>query len=77
MIHSTYYIAFDCKALAYHGGQLGIPVTVVMPIVAPIMKVENCKKYGANVVIHGADIGESRLHALKISQKKGQLYING
>ena len=30
-----------------------IAVTVVMPIVAPIMKVENCKKYGANVLVHG------------------------
>lgn len=65
------------QALAYHGGLLDIPVTVVMPIVAPIMKVENCKKYGANVIIHGADIGESRLHALKIVAKKGMMYING
>ena len=32
------------QALAYHGGQLGIPVTVVMPVVAPIMKIENCKR---------------------------------
>ena len=31
-----------------------------MPVVAPIMKVENCKKFGANVLIHGANIGESR-----------------
>jgi len=65
------------QALAYHGGLMGIPVTVVMPIVAPIMKVENCKKYGANVIIHGADIGESRTHALKIVAKKGMVYING
>ena len=27
------------QALAYHGSQVGVPVTVVMPIVAPIMKV--------------------------------------
>jgi len=65
------------QALAYHGTQLGIPVTVVMPIVAPIMKVENCKNYGAKVVVHGADIGESRLHALKLAHKKGLMYING
>lgn len=65
------------QAMAYHGGQMNIPVTVVMPIVAPIMKVENCKKYGANVIIHGADIGESRLLALKIGKKKGLQYING
>merc|ERR1711936_904473 len=64
-------------ALAYHGGQLKIPVTVVMPVVAPIMKVENCKKYGANVIVHGKDIGESRERALEIGQEKGLMYING
>merc|ERR1712227_478939 len=65
------------QALAYHGGQLGIPVTVVMPIVAPIMKVENCKKYGASVIIQGENIGESRTHALKIGAKKNLMYVNG
>merc|ERR1711971_236096 len=64
-------------ALAYHGGQLNISVTVVMPIVAPIMKVENCKKYGANVIVHGKDIGESRERALEIGREKGLMYING
>jgi threonine dehydratase len=39
--------------------------------------VENCKRYGAHVVIHGADIGESRHHALKLAKKYGFLYING
>ena len=48
-----------------------------MPIVAPIMKVENCKNYGATVIIQGADIGESRTHALKIAKKKGLMYVNG
>ena len=56
---------------------LGIPVTVVMPVVAPIMKVENCKKFGATVVIHGADIGVSREHALVIAKEKGFMYVNG
>ena len=55
----------------------GIPVTVVMPVVAPIMKVENCKKFGATVVINGADIGESREHALTIAKKRGYMYVNG
>merc|ERR1719384_1082906 len=64
-------------ALAYHGGQLNIPVTVCMPVVAPIMKVENCKKFGANVIIHGANIGESRERALQIGKENGYMYING
>merc|ERR1712180_397056 len=56
---------------------MGIPITVVMPIVAPIMKVENCKHYGATVIIHGDNIGDSRVMALKIAKKNGQQYING
>ena len=38
---------------------------------------ENCKKYGANVIIHGENIGESRTHALKIAAKRGFMYVNG
>lgn len=64
-------------ALAYHGGELNVPVTVVMPVVAPIMKVENCKKFGATVIVYGKDIGESRERALVIGREKGLMYING
>ena len=56
---------------------IGIPVTVVMPVVAPIMKIENCKKFGATVVISGAHIGESRDKALVIGKAKGYMYVNG
>ena len=62
-------------ALCWHGLQLGIPVTVVMPTVAPMAKVDKCRIFGANVVIHGAHIGEARQHAL---DAYGDLpYING
>lgn len=47
-------------ALSYHGHSLGIPVTVVMPIVAPIMKLSACRQFGANVIVKGDDIGEVR-----------------
>ena len=63
--------------LSYHGQDLNIPVTVVMPIVAPIMKVQSCRQYGAQIIIHGRDIGESREHAMRIAKDKGLTYING
>lgn len=50
-------------ALAWHGKNLGIPVTVVMPTVAPMAKVEKCRSFGVNVVIHGAHIGEAKMFA--------------
>jgi threonine dehydratase len=64
-------------ALAYHGKDLGIPVTVVMPLIAPLMKVSLCRHYGANVIVRGADIGESRMHAMKLGKKQGYIYVNG
>ncbi|KAI1693607.1 pyridoxal-phosphate dependent enzyme domain-containing protein [Ditylenchus destructor] len=43
-------------ALALHGQSLEIPVTVVMPEFAPLMKISSCQTYGANVILHGKDI---------------------
>src|SRR6185436_19075188 len=40
------------QGVAYHGGLLGIPVTVVMPKFASLMKVSNCRQLGASVVLH-------------------------
>ena len=47
-------------ALSYHGQQLGIPVTVVMPTNAPINKIASCRKYGANVHVQGSDLIDVR-----------------
>ncbi|EGD77250.1 hypothetical protein PTSG_12710 [Salpingoeca rosetta] len=63
--------------LAYHGQDLGIPVTLVMPVFAPLTKVENCRSFGANVIISGAHIGESMVVAKEIAEKQGLQYING
>lgn len=64
-------------ALAYHGQELKIPVTVCMPLNAPIMKVSACRKYGANVQVGGADIMEAKSHAMKMLKANGLAYING
>ncbi|ROT85656.1 hypothetical protein C7M84_009725 [Penaeus vannamei] len=61
-------------ALSYHGQDLGIPVTVVMPLVAPIMKVQACRQYGANIIVKGSDIGECREIALKMAKEQDLLY---
>lgn len=64
-------------ALAWHGSQLGIPVTVIMPTVAPMAKVEKCRSFGVSVVIHGAHIGEAKEYAQSDPQFAGLTYING
>jgi len=64
-------------AMAYHGQQLSIPVTLVMPITAPIMKVSGCRGFNAEVILKGNDISESREHALKLGRDRGLMYVNG
>lgn len=65
------------QALAYQGGLLGIPATVVMPKFAPLIKVSTCQQLGATVVLHGKDFGEAKSHAHKIAKEKSLAYIDG
>ena len=65
------------QALAYQGKLLGIPATVVMPKFAPLVKVSNCQKLGANVVSCGKDFGEAKAHAHELAKEKGLAYIDG
>src|SRR3984893_4962411 len=65
------------QALAYQGKLLGIPATVVMPQYAPLIKVSNCQKLGANVVSHGKDFAEAKAHAHEIAAERGLAYIDG
>jgi threonine dehydratase len=63
--------------LAYHGGLLGIPITVVMPRFAPLIKVANCRKLGAAVVLHGDTLAEARMRADELAAAEGLAYVHG
>ncbi|HWA24892.1 MAG TPA: threonine ammonia-lyase [Lacunisphaera sp.] len=63
--------------LAYHGRLLGVPVTVVMPDYAPLIKVSTCRRLGARIVIQGRDFGEARARADELVASEGFTYIHG
>jgi threonine dehydratase len=63
--------------LAYHGRLLGIPVTVVMPDYAPLIKVSTCRRLGARVLIHGRDFAEARARANALVAAEQLAYIHG
>lgn len=65
------------QAVSYHGYQLGVPVTVVMPIVAPIMKIQKCREYNANVIMEGRNMAEAKRAAYKLAKERDLFYING
>ncbi|KAG8291468.1 hypothetical protein J6590_059639 [Homalodisca vitripennis] len=65
------------QALCYHGQRLNVPVTVVMPVVAPIMKIQACRRFGANVIVEGNDMKEAKRLAMVKGRELGLTYING
>ena len=65
------------QALAYQVKLRGIPATVVMPQYAPLIKVTNCQRLGATVVLHGHDFAEAKSHAHALAAEKGLAYIDG
>jgi threonine dehydratase len=64
-------------ALACHGRELGVPVTVVMPRFAPLIKVATCRRFGANVVLHGDTFAEAKAKADELAAKDELTYIHG
>ncbi len=55
--------------LAYHGQLLGIPVHVVMPKWAPLVKITRCRSFGADVTLHGETYDDALRHARKLAEE--------
>jgi len=63
--------------LAYHGGLLGIPVTVVMPRFAPLVKVATCRRLGGRVILEGDSFADAREVALDLAAREGLRLVHG
>ncbi len=49
---------------------------IVMPINAPLAKVEATKKYGAEVVLFGTSFDEAKEHAITLAEEKGFVFVH-
>lgn len=64
------------QAYAWAGREAGVPVTVVMPAGAVAAKVAACRGYGAEVVLHGADVGEARRRMEDLRTERDLVYVH-
>jgi threonine dehydratase len=62
--------------LSWHGRLLGVPVTVVMPRFAPLVKVARCRQFGATVLLHGDTFDEARVEAVRLTEERQLTYIH-
>ena len=64
------------QAVAYHGRRLGIPVTIVMPISTPMIKVTQTEGHGAHVVLRGERFDDAYTHARELEAEKGYVFVH-
>ncbi len=65
------------QGVAYAASRAGINATVVMPVTAPISKVEATREYGAAVVLAGQGYDEAYARALEMQAQSGAAFIHG
>jgi threonine dehydratase len=64
------------QAVAYAGVAVGVPVTVVMPVIATQAKIAAATGYGARVILHGQHFGEALAHAESLRDELGLVMIH-
>ena len=64
------------QGVAHHAQRLGLPASIVMPVLTPTVKVERTRGFGATVVLHGNGFDEARDHALAMAQAEGLTFIH-
>jgi threonine dehydratase len=63
-------------AVAFHASRLGIPATIVMPVGAPLIKVASARRYGAEVVLWGANYDEAHERAREIMTERDAVFVH-
>lgn len=64
------------QGVAYHAHRLGIRAVIVMPRFTPGVKVERTRGFGAEVVLHGDTLDESRSHARELAEREGLVFVH-
>lgn len=64
------------QGLAMAARTLGVKATIVMPKTTPDVKVNNVKRLGGKVVLHGDAYDEAAQHAQKLVAEKGMTFVH-
>ncbi len=64
------------QGLSYHGTRLGVPVTIVMPLTTPTVKVMQTQSVGGNVVLHGETFDDAYGYARQLEAEQGLTFVH-
>ncbi len=64
------------QGVAYHARRLGIHAVIVMPRFTPTVKVENTRRFGAEVVLTGETFDDAREAGLELAKQRSLVMIH-
>ncbi len=64
------------QGLSYHGTRLGVPVTIVMPVTTPTVKVMQTESVGGKVVLHGETFDDAYKHARQLEAEQDLTFVH-
>ncbi len=64
------------QGVAYAAQAAGVKAVIVMPTTTPLVKVNNTKDYGAEVILQGETFDDAAALAAKLSEEKGYTYVH-
>ena len=64
------------QGLSHHGTRLGIPVTIVMPVPTPTVKVMQTESVGGKVVLFGETFDDAYKHARQLEEEQGLTFVH-
>jgi threonine dehydratase len=64
------------QGLSYHGTRLGVPVTIVMPVPTPTVKVMQTESVGGKVVLHGETFDDAYKFARQLEAEQGLTFVH-
>ena len=64
------------QGVAYHAQRLGIRAVIVMPRFTPGVKIERTRGFGADIVLFGDTLDESREHAVLLAERDGMVFVH-
>ncbi len=64
------------QGVAYAAQAAGVAATVVMPATTPLVKVNNTKDYGAEVILHGEVFDDAAGLAAQLAEERGLTYVH-
>ncbi len=64
------------QGVAVNAQRLGIRATIVMPESTPLIKVQATRKFGAEVVLHGAFVADAFAEARRLEKERDYVFVH-